>query len=163
MGRDNQENPHFWLEKALPRQCCQMWTLRSPRQCPVEPIVNEIVPLANIRGLEVDSNHIDELVEENNQELTTEELTELHCVSQQEVMEESLTEGEEVTAKQQTSSAIREMLKNMENSSSYLEEHHLNKAMAMCATNLFYDNAFRQILKHWKKQMSLDRFLLKKN
>ncbi|GBM31582.1 hypothetical protein AVEN_11751-1 [Araneus ventricosus] len=35
-----------------------------------------------IRGLEVDSKDIDELVEELNQELTTEELTELHCVSQ---------------------------------------------------------------------------------
>ncbi|GBM91802.1 hypothetical protein AVEN_194200-1 [Araneus ventricosus] len=53
--------------------------------------------------LEVDSNDIDELVEEHNQELTTEELMELHCVSQQEVMEESLSEeecgGKKVTIK----------------------------------------------------------------
>ncbi|GBM41583.1 hypothetical protein AVEN_169181-1 [Araneus ventricosus] len=57
----------------------------------VESVVNEIVSLAKIRGLEVDSNDIDEIVEEHNQELTTEELTELHCVSQQKVMEEELT------------------------------------------------------------------------
>ncbi|GBM99854.1 hypothetical protein AVEN_204383-1 [Araneus ventricosus] len=43
----------------------------------VEPILNEIVSLAKIRGLEVD---IDEFVEERNQDLATEELTELHCV-----------------------------------------------------------------------------------
>ncbi|GBM00965.1 hypothetical protein AVEN_151415-1 [Araneus ventricosus] len=44
--------------------------LRSLRQYSVEPIVNKIVSLAKIRGLEVDSNYIDERVEEHNQELT---------------------------------------------------------------------------------------------
>ncbi|GBM36954.1 hypothetical protein AVEN_153906-1 [Araneus ventricosus] len=63
-------------------------TLRSLRQYSVDPIVNEIASLAKIRGLEADSNDIDELVEEHNQELTTEELMDLHCISQQEVMEE---------------------------------------------------------------------------
>ncbi|PNF30675.1 hypothetical protein B7P43_G06169 [Cryptotermes secundus] len=53
---------------------------------PVEPVVNEIVSLAKIMGLEVDNNDIDELVEEHSQGLTTEELMELHCVSQQEVV-----------------------------------------------------------------------------
>ncbi|GBO34082.1 hypothetical protein AVEN_15363-1 [Araneus ventricosus] len=77
----------------------------------VEPIVKEILSLSKIMGLEVDSYDIDEFVEEHNQDRSTEELMELHCVSQQEVMEESLTEEEEVTAKQQPSSAIREMLK----------------------------------------------------
>ncbi|GBN42602.1 hypothetical protein AVEN_35772-1 [Araneus ventricosus] len=58
----------------------------------------------------MDSNDIDELVEKQNQELTTEELTELHCVLHQEVIQESLSEEEEVTAKLQSSSAVREML-----------------------------------------------------
>ncbi|PNF38060.1 hypothetical protein B7P43_G00349 [Cryptotermes secundus] len=62
---------------------------------PVEPVVNEIVSLAQIIGLEVDNNDIDELVEEHSQQLTTEELMELHCVSQQEVVEVSLSEEEE--------------------------------------------------------------------
>ncbi|GBL84896.1 hypothetical protein AVEN_42173-1 [Araneus ventricosus] len=44
-------------------------------------------------GVKVE-NDIDELEEDHNQELTTEELTELHCVSQQEVAEESLSEEE---------------------------------------------------------------------
>ncbi|GBN48674.1 hypothetical protein AVEN_201067-1, partial [Araneus ventricosus] len=48
----------------------------------LEPIVNEIVSLVKIRGLEVGSNNIDEFVEEHNQELSKIELMELHCVSQ---------------------------------------------------------------------------------
>ncbi|GBO12002.1 PHD finger-like domain-containing protein 5A [Araneus ventricosus] len=92
----------------------------------------------DIKGLEVDTNDIDEPVEENNQELTTEELMELHCVSQQESMEESLSE--KVTAKQQSSTAIREMLKAWETVASVIEKHHPNKTVVMHATNLFNDN-----------------------
>ncbi|PNF40924.1 hypothetical protein B7P43_G14973 [Cryptotermes secundus] len=151
----------LWLESVI--EC----DFEGFEMVPVEPVVNEIVSLAKIMGLEVDNNDIDELVEENSQELTTEELMELHCVTQQEVVEESLSEeGEEVTAKQQSSAAIREMLKAWETVASYIEKHHPNKAVAVCTTNLFNDNAvshFHQILKRRQKQMSLDSFLVKKN
>lgn len=133
---------------------------------PVEPVVNEIVSLATIMGLEVDCSDIEELVEEHTQELTTEELMELHCVSQQEVLEESLSEEEEVTEKQQSSAEIREMLKAWETVTSYTEKHHPNKEVAMRAANLFNDNAvshFRQILKRRQKQTTLDSFLVKNN
>ncbi|GBN80712.1 hypothetical protein AVEN_30752-1 [Araneus ventricosus] len=46
------------------------------------PVVNEIMFLAKMMGLELDSNYIDELVADHSQELTTEEFTELivfHC------------------------------------------------------------------------------------
>ncbi|GBO12731.1 hypothetical protein AVEN_217431-1 [Araneus ventricosus] len=46
---------------------------------PVEPVINEIVSLAKIVGL--DNNDIDDLLEEHSQELSTEEFTELHWVS----------------------------------------------------------------------------------
>ncbi|GBM10285.1 hypothetical protein AVEN_50003-1 [Araneus ventricosus] len=59
---------------------------------------------------EMARNDIDELVEEHRQKLTTEELIELHCVSQKTVVEENLSEEEQVTANQQSSGAIREML-----------------------------------------------------
>ncbi|GBN38037.1 Elongation of very long chain fatty acids protein 4 [Araneus ventricosus] len=62
------------LGRSFGRRVLSNATLRSLRQYPVEPIVNEIVYLAKIRGLEVDSNDIDELVEEHNLELTTERL-----------------------------------------------------------------------------------------
>ncbi|PNF35334.1 hypothetical protein B7P43_G02588 [Cryptotermes secundus] len=135
---------------------------------PVEPVVNKIVSLAKIMGLEVDNNDIDDLLEEHSQELTTEELMELHCVSQQEVVEESFSEEEEeeVTAKQQSSGAIREMLKAWETVATYIEKHQPNNAVAMHATNFFDDNAvshFHQILNRRQKQMSLDSFLVKKN
>ncbi|GBO13693.1 hypothetical protein AVEN_73278-1 [Araneus ventricosus] len=72
------------------------------------------------RKITVDDNDIDGLVEEHIQELATEALIELHCVSQHEVVEESLSEKEEVTGKQQSSGAIREMLKAWETVASYL-------------------------------------------
>ncbi|GBO04579.1 hypothetical protein AVEN_274337-1 [Araneus ventricosus] len=75
------------LVRSFVRRVVSNVILTSLRQYPVEPIVNEIMSLAKIRRLEVDSNDIDELVEERNQELTTGELIELHCVLQQEVME----------------------------------------------------------------------------
>ncbi|PNF32747.1 hypothetical protein B7P43_G11578 [Cryptotermes secundus] len=80
----------LWLESVV--EC----DFKGFEIVPVEPVVNEIVSLAKIMGLEVDNNDTDELVEEHSQELTTEELMELHCVSQQEAVEESLSE-EEVT------------------------------------------------------------------
>lgn len=52
---------------------------------PVESVVNKIVSLATIMGLEVDINDIHKLVKDHSQELTTEELMVLHCVSQEEV------------------------------------------------------------------------------
>ncbi|GBM56105.1 hypothetical protein AVEN_43480-1 [Araneus ventricosus] len=59
---------------------------------PVKLVVDKIVFLAEIGGLEVDNNNgIDELVEEHSPDLTTEELLELHCVSQQEEQEEEVT------------------------------------------------------------------------
>ncbi|GBM10278.1 hypothetical protein AVEN_49998-1 [Araneus ventricosus] len=118
-----------------------------------EAVVNEIVSLAKIIGLKVDKNDIHEIVEEHNQDPTTEELVELQCVSQQEAVEVSLSE-EEVIVKQQSSSAIREMLKAWETAAWYIEKHQPNKAVAMRATDLFNDNAvsqFRQILKSRQK------------
>ncbi|GBN76223.1 hypothetical protein AVEN_124308-1 [Araneus ventricosus] len=53
-------------------------------------------------------------------------------------MEKSLSEKEEVTAKRQSSSAIREMLKVRKTVASYIEKYHPKTAVAMRATNLFY-------------------------
>ncbi|GBN16519.1 hypothetical protein AVEN_64218-1 [Araneus ventricosus] len=104
------KRPSLLPRRSFGRKGLSNVTLMSLRQYPVEPIVNEIASLAKIMGLEVD-NDIDELVEDHSQGLTNEELTEFHCISQQEVVEESLSNEEEVTAKQQSSGAIREMLK----------------------------------------------------
>ncbi|GBM20010.1 hypothetical protein AVEN_77929-1 [Araneus ventricosus] len=97
--------PSLLLERSFGWRVLSNVTFRSLRQYPVEPIVNMIVSWDKIRGLEMNSNDVNELVVEHNQELTG-----LHCVSHQEVMEESLSE-EEVTAKLQSSNTIREVLK----------------------------------------------------
>ncbi|GBL81536.1 hypothetical protein AVEN_143785-1 [Araneus ventricosus] len=51
-GKGYQENPHFC------RRVLSNVTLRSLKQYPVDPIVNDIVSLAKIRGLEVVSHDI---------------------------------------------------------------------------------------------------------
>ncbi|GBL84459.1 hypothetical protein AVEN_117215-1 [Araneus ventricosus] len=133
---------HFCLEESLVRVSCRngieeteavLCGAYSRRDC----------VFGEDQRLEVGSDDIDELVEEHNQDLTTEELMELHCVSP-----ESLSE--DVRAKQQSSCAIKEMLNARETVASYIEKHHLNKAVAMRSTNIFYDIAvphFRQISK----------------
>lgn len=85
MGNSYQENPHFCLEEAL--AIALLNVTKGFERVPVEPVANEIVSLIKLMGLEVDNNDIDEFVEEHSQELTTEELMELHCVSQQEIVE----------------------------------------------------------------------------
>ncbi|GBM33733.1 hypothetical protein AVEN_47039-1 [Araneus ventricosus] len=82
--------PSLLLGRIFSRRVLSNLTLTSLRQCPEEPVVNEIVSLAKSRGLEMDSNGIDDLVEEHSQELTIGKLMELHCASRQEVMEEKL-------------------------------------------------------------------------
>ncbi|GBM74455.1 hypothetical protein AVEN_18896-1 [Araneus ventricosus] len=74
-------------------------------------------------GLEVE-NDIKKLEEAHSQELTTEEVTELHYVSQQEVLEESLSEEQNVTTKQQTSGVIRKMLKTWGTLELNIKQHH---------------------------------------
>uniref|UniRef100_A0A8D2J1Y1 DDE-1 domain-containing protein n=2 Tax=Varanus komodoensis TaxID=61221 RepID=A0A8D2J1Y1_VARKO len=131
------------------------------------PVVNEIVSLGKAMGLEVDEDDIQELVEEHGQELTTDELMDLHREQQQEVMEESSSTEEEQQQKKAeeslTSSEISEMCKMWETVQSFVEKHHLNKTVAVRAMNLFNDNAmshFCEILKRRQKQASLDRFLV---
>ncbi|GBM00928.1 hypothetical protein AVEN_151385-1 [Araneus ventricosus] len=70
-GRGYQKTP-LLLGRSFGRRVLSNVTLRSLEQYSAEPTFNEIVSLAQIRRLEVDKNGIDELVEENNQELTTE-------------------------------------------------------------------------------------------
>ena len=66
-------------------------------------------------GLEVNEADIQELVEEHEQELTTDELMDLHCKQQQEIMEHISSEVEEKkTEESLTSNEIREMCKMWE-------------------------------------------------
>lgn len=129
------------------------------------PVVDDIVSLGKTLGLEVNEADIQELVEEHEQELTTDELMDLHREQQQEIMEDISSEEEEKkTEESLTSNEIREMCKMWETVQNFVEKHHPNKAVAVRAMNIFNDNAmshFREILKRRQKQQSLDRFLVK--
>ncbi|GBM56164.1 hypothetical protein AVEN_226073-1 [Araneus ventricosus] len=77
MGRGLPREPSLLLERSFGRGLLSNVASKSLIQYSVEPTFN--VSLAKIRGLDLDSNDIDELVEEHDQELTTKELMELHC------------------------------------------------------------------------------------
>ncbi|VFV43162.1 Hypothetical predicted protein [Lynx pardinus] len=107
------------------------------------PVVTKSVSLGKARGLEVNKDDIQELVEEHGQELTTDELTDLHRELQQEVTEEISSAEEEGKKAEEslTSSEIREMCEMWEAVRNCVEKHHPNKAAAVRARNLFHDNA----------------------
>ena len=67
----------------------------------------------------------------------------LHREQQQEIMEEiSSAEEEDKKAEESlTSNEIREMCTIWETVQNFVEKHHLNKAVAVQAMNLFNDNA----------------------
>ncbi|GBM17474.1 hypothetical protein AVEN_193768-1 [Araneus ventricosus] len=112
-GNGLPREPSLLLGRRFGRRVFSNAALRSLRQVPCGAYAQRDCVLGQDQGLEVDRNDIYELVEEHNQEMTIEELSDmvLSCVSQQEVTEKSLSEEEEVTAKQQYSSAIREIQK----------------------------------------------------
>ncbi|GBN83569.1 hypothetical protein AVEN_216927-1 [Araneus ventricosus] len=61
----------LWLESVV--KC----VFESFERVPVQPVINEIVSLAKVMGLELDNND-NEFVEEHSQELTIKEFTEFH-------------------------------------------------------------------------------------
>uniref|UniRef100_T1HWD4 DDE-1 domain-containing protein n=1 Tax=Rhodnius prolixus TaxID=13249 RepID=T1HWD4_RHOPR len=124
-------------------------------------------PLLQPMDQQLIKDDTDELVADHSQELSTEELVELQHISQQELVEENLLDKEEkISEEQQSSSAIREMLKAWETVATHVENYHPNKAVAMRSINLFNDNAvshFEDILKRRQKQGTLDKFIIKKD
>ncbi|KAM4048885.1 tigger transposable element-derived protein 1-like [Anomaloglossus baeobatrachus] len=130
-----------------------------------EPIVDEILSLGKTMGLEVSEADIEELVEEHDQELTTNELMDLHLEQQKEVMMviSSGEEEEEKSEESLTSNEIWEMCEMWETVQTFVEKHHPNKAVAVRAMNLFNDNAmshFHGILKKRQNQQSLESLLV---
>ncbi|XP_040177160.1 tigger transposable element-derived protein 1-like isoform X2 [Rana temporaria] len=127
------------------------------------PVVHQILSLGEIMGLEVNEEDIEELLEEYGQELTTDELMDLHRDQRLEVKEEISSEEEDKRAQESlTSNEIREMCKMWEKVQHFVEKYHPNKDVAVQTINLFNDNTmshFHQILKRRQKQVSLDRLL----
>ncbi|KAK4324160.1 hypothetical protein Pmani_005163 [Petrolisthes manimaculis] len=134
----------------------------EPRPMPVE---EEIVSLGKSMGLEVDEADVNDLVLEHSEELTTEELTELHMQQHTEVLQEIHSEEEETEPKEVNTSAIKEVLGMWEKITEFVEKEHPEKLSTGRALALFDDTClthFRNILKRRQKQTSLDKFLVKR-
>ncbi|XP_059558184.1 tigger transposable element-derived protein 1-like isoform X1 [Myotis daubentonii] len=143
----------LWPESVADRAC---------EGCEDKPVsvVEDIVSLGKCMGLEVDDDDVEELVEDHNTELTTEELQDLQREQQQPAAEEPSSEGgrEDIPT-----SLIKGMLGKWGEMQSFIEKYHPDKEVAHRAINLFNDNAvfhFRQMLKRRQKQ-SLGRFLVR--
>ncbi|XP_054568220.1 uncharacterized protein LOC114233609 [Eptesicus fuscus] len=92
-----------------------------------------------VHGLEVDDDDGEELVEDHNTDLTTEELQDLQKEQQQTAAEE--LSSEEEGREDFPTSLIKEMLGKWGEMQSFVEKYHPNKEVANCAINLFNDNA----------------------
>ena len=76
----------------------------------------------------------------------------------------SAEEEEKKVEKSLTSNEIRKMCKIWETLQSFVENHHPNKAVAVWMMNLLNNNAvshFHEVLNRKRKQVSLDRLLVK--
>lgn len=128
-----------------------------------DSVVEDIVSMGKSMGLEVNDEDIEELVEEHNQDLTTEELQELHREQQKVFMEKVSSEEEKVEI---TSAEIREICAMWTKVSSFCEKHHPNVGAVQYIQNQMDDvvlSHFRNVLKKRQKQSSLDRFLVQTN
>ncbi|XP_070592841.1 tigger transposable element-derived protein 1-like [Erythrolamprus reginae] len=129
--------------------------------------LEEIVSLGKCMGLQVDEGDINELVEEHEEPLSTEDLKALHEMQQMEMTQEMSSSEEEMQEppKAIPTSEIKAMLAQWENIVSFVEKHHPEKVATSRSAALFSDTSlthFRNILKSRQKQMSLDTFFTKR-
>ncbi|XP_039600068.1 uncharacterized protein LOC120523134 [Polypterus senegalus] len=124
-----------------------------------DPVVEEIVNMAVSMGLEADSDDVEELVEEYNEELSTDELlAEQQRMAEQEISED---EGNEEVTEEIPSSVMKEMLAKWAELQTFAENHHPDKERTNRNIDLFNDgtmNFFRQLLKRRQRQTTMDMF-----
>lgn len=132
-----------------------------------DPVVDDIVTIAESIGLHIDSGDVEELVEEHSEELSTEELQQLLAEQQRMAAEElSEEEGEDQQSVQQISSSeIKEILKKWTELQIFVEKTHPDREKANRCIHLLNDNVmsyYRTVLKKKQKQTTLDQFLVPK-
>ena len=136
---------------------------------PVEqPEVEEIVSIGTAMGLLVDEDDIDELIEEHQDELTTEDLKELEAM-QLSIVQEEFSAGEqgvEEEVEETTSSAeIKDMLQSFYKLKEFIELKHPEKVYTARIMGQFQDiclSHFRNVLLSRQKQASINRYFTKR-
>ena len=130
-------------------------------------LVDDIVVLGRDLGLEVDCDDVEELVAEHSQDLTTDELRTLHEEQLREVTEELSSGEEEGNSKERASTAeIKNVLRMWTEVGNFCEKHHPDLAAVHRNLNSFDENMmqhFRHAIKKRQKQITLDRFFVKKD
>ncbi|XP_061900809.1 tigger transposable element-derived protein 1-like [Entelurus aequoreus] len=128
-------------------------------------VVDEIVSLGKFMGLEVDSDDVEELVEEHTLVLSTDEVQGVHGEQQQEAPEEVSSEEEDTSCIDNIPTAeIKELLGYWAKTQSLVAKWHPSIGVVKRNINLFDGNVvehFRKILKSRKRQAALDNILSK--
>ena len=127
-------------------------------------LVDDIVTVGQSLGLEMDSDDIDDLLEEHHVELTTEELLHLQA-EQKKTLEEEMSSEEEEGRKDAPSSLIKDVCAKWNELYGFVELYHPDKAVTSRAVNAFNDEVmshFRKVLKRRQKQVTLDMFFKKR-
>lgn len=123
-------------------------------------LVDDIVSVGKSLGLEINNDDVEELLDEHQAELTTEEL--LHLQNEQKKkLEEEMSSEEEEAKKDAPTSEIKQMCSKWAELQNFVELHHPDKAAATRVINDFNDtimNHFRKVLKRRQRQVSLDRY-----
>ncbi|KAF2358657.1 hypothetical protein FHG87_010586 [Trinorchestia longiramus] len=116
------------------------------------------------RGIEVNREDIDELVEGHSSELTTEELLYLQQQQQQDLAQEQESSEDEDVCEEASSAVINGMCAKWGELQAFVEKYHPDTTVSNRAVIIFNDTVmvhFRKIVQKRQKQLTMDRFLLK--
>ncbi|GFS97340.1 tigger transposable element-derived protein 1 [Nephila pilipes] len=117
-------------KRILNSACRQLWpdvVLKREGYEGFGPIEEEIVSIGRSMGLEVDEADVADLIEDNSEELTKEELKELQKISHSGVMMELSSEEEVEPEEKLTSRAISDILGKWQEVSDFVEKRHPEK------------------------------------
>ncbi|XP_069940538.1 tigger transposable element-derived protein 1-like [Cherax quadricarinatus] len=128
------------------------------------PVEESIVALGKSMGLEVSGEDVEELVEEDNEELTTDELIDQLQEQEARPGETGSEEGREKLKKLPTTK-IKEICAKWLEVQTFMDENHPHTAIASRAGDYYTDNVvkhFRQVIKEREVQATMDRYLVRK-
>ena len=128
-------------------------------------LIDEIVSMGQNLGLEINSGDVEELLNEHRDELTTEELRQLH-EEQKKTLTEEISSDEDEGWKIASSADIKKICAKWNDIQNFVELYHPDKATSSRAVYMFNDiviSHFRKVVKRRQKQVTLDRFFTKRN
>ena len=127
-------------------------------------LIDDIVNMSQNLGLEMDSDDVEELLDEHRVELTTEELLHLQD-EQKKTLEEEMSSEEDEGRKDAPTAVIKDMCAKWNELQNFVELYHPDKAGTSRAVYAFNDivmSHFRKVLKRRQKQVTLDKFFTKR-